>query len=92
MFFFVGVRRLTFYVDAEAERRDPATFDPSVNLRGTVRTFAVPISQLNNRIDYARIDLPTFTVSARDYIRLTSEFCNPILVNDVSTFCRASEG
>ncbi|KLO16323.1 hypothetical protein SCHPADRAFT_823334 [Schizopora paradoxa] len=42
--------------DADAERRNPATFDPTVNLR-----------------DYDNINLPVFTVSARDYIRITKQ-------------------
>ncbi|KDQ65115.1 hypothetical protein JAAARDRAFT_188367 [Jaapia argillacea MUCL 33604] len=42
--------------DAEAEKRDPDSFDPSVNIR-----------------NYDEIDLPVFTVSARDYVRLTNQ-------------------
>ncbi|EPQ59276.1 hypothetical protein GLOTRDRAFT_136192 [Gloeophyllum trabeum ATCC 11539] len=42
--------------DAEAERRDPDSFDPSVNIR-----------------NYDEIDLPVFTVSSRDYVRLTNQ-------------------
>ncbi|KAF5370055.1 hypothetical protein D9758_001123 [Tetrapyrgos nigripes] len=42
--------------DAAAEERDPANFDPSVNLR-----------------DYNAINLPVFTCSSRDYVRLTGQ-------------------
>ncbi|TFK55750.1 hypothetical protein OE88DRAFT_1804556 [Heliocybe sulcata] len=42
--------------DAEAEQRDPDSFDPTVNIR-----------------NYEEIDLPVFTVSSRDYVRLTNQ-------------------
>ncbi|KZT24461.1 hypothetical protein NEOLEDRAFT_1134832 [Neolentinus lepideus HHB14362 ss-1] len=42
--------------DAEAEKRDPDSFDPTVNIR-----------------NYEEIDLPVFTVSSRDYVRLRNQ-------------------
>jgi hypothetical protein len=45
------------FQDADAEQRNPDTFDPTLNRR-----------------DYDQIDLPVFTCSSRDYIRIKGMF------------------
>ncbi|KAH9943050.1 uncharacterized protein BXZ73DRAFT_40115 [Epithele typhae] len=42
--------------DAEQEKQNPDSFDPTVNIR-----------------DYSSIDLPVFTCSARDYVRMKGQ-------------------
>jgi hypothetical protein len=64
-----------FDVEAAAEERDPANFDPSVAIRGMLYSF-VPCSkpiQAYDSTDYEAINLPTFTCSSRDYVRIKSE-------------------
>jgi hypothetical protein len=63
---------LTPKLDAAAEERDPEQFDPTVNIRGMYpgkdSLIDPPYEILK---DYDAIDLPVFTCSARDYVRLT---------------------
>ena len=62
-------------LDAAAEERDPENFNPSSHLRGRF-IYSAKISSLNliySILDYDAIDLPVFTCSSRDYVRLKSE-------------------
>lgn len=61
-------------IDAAAEERDPENFNPSSNLRGEEFSLFPFSSQINrNGVDYDAIDLPVFTCSSRDYVRLKSD-------------------
>ena len=63
---------LLVLLDAAAEERDPENFNPSSHLRGRfiylVKTSS-PIL-IYSTLDYDAIDLPVFTCSSRDYVRL----------------------
>jgi hypothetical protein len=59
-------------LDAAAEERDPENFNPSSHLRGRF-IYSVKTSYLiliYSTLDYDAIDLPVFTCSSRDYVRL----------------------
>ena len=59
-------------LDAAAEERDPENFNPSGHLRGKF-ICSVKMSSLiliYSTLDYDAIDLPVFTCSSRDYVRL----------------------
>jgi len=56
--------------DAAAEERDPENFDPTVNLRGNILAFVPSYQCVDVRLDYNSINLPVFTCSSRDYIRI----------------------
>lgn len=62
-------------LDAAAEERDPENFNPSSHLRGrfiqSVTTLALNL--IFSTLDYDAIDLPVFTCSSRDYVRLKGE-------------------
>ena len=60
-------------IDAAALDNDPDNFDPTVNIRGTFCRFQAPGSRYKRPVDYDRIDLPVFTCSSRDYVRLKGE-------------------
>ena len=65
---------LLVLLDAAAEERDPENFNPSSNLRGRF-IYSITMSSLiltYSTIDYDAIDLPVFTCSSRDYVRLQS--------------------
>jgi hypothetical protein len=61
--------------DAAAEERNPDSFDPSINLRGNQSRSALFCAALIPIyiIDYSIIDLPVYTVSSRDYVRITGQ-------------------
>ena len=65
---------LLVLLDAAAEERDPENFNPSSHLRGgfiySVKTSSLFLIYLTP--DYDAIDLPVFTCSSRDYVRLQS--------------------
>jgi hypothetical protein len=64
-------------MDQEAAmERDPDNFDPSQDARGKPPTSSISSSVLRWIADYDAIDLPTFTVSSRDYIRITGQVQN----------------
>jgi hypothetical protein len=59
-------------LDAAAEERDPDSFNPNVNLRSKYHPpwFLLFVKLISMPPDYDEIDLPVFTCSARDYVRL----------------------
>ena len=60
--------------DSAAEQRDPANFDPTVNLRGTLSLKIWAWYTHDVSIDYDAIDLPVFTCSSRDYVRIKGKY------------------
>ena len=65
---------LLVLLDAAAEERDPENFNPSSHLRGRF-IYSVKTSSfflIYSTPDYDAIDLPVFTCSSRDYVRLQS--------------------
>ena len=65
---------LLVHLDAAAEERDPENFNPSSHLRGrfiySVKTSSLQVILIYSTPDYDAIDLPVFTCSSRDYVRL----------------------
>ena len=63
---------LLVLLDAAAEERDPENFNPSSHLRGRFIYSAKSSSYIliYSTLDYDAIDLPVFTCSSRDYVRL----------------------
>ena len=64
---------LTHGTDAAAEQRDPDSFDPTVNLRGMSIDDGKKFASSRSDSDYDAIDLPVFTCSARDYVRIKGD-------------------
>jgi len=58
------------FLDAAAEERDPDSFNPNVNLRSKFSSPSHVQDLTSIPLDYDEIDLPVFTCSARDYVRL----------------------
>lgn len=65
---------VALHTDAAEEARSPETFDPSVDVRGqSISKLAFDLILTILWIDYNSIDLPVFTASARDYVRITKQ-------------------
>lgn len=69
--------------DATAEERDPENFNPNTNIRGRLSALSASFhAHPDLCIDYDAINLPVFTCSSRDYVRIKGRFFHPHLARN----------